>query len=247
MSLRPPSSIIGSTMSAPAGWFKTPTLLNADFNAPYFHDGRYDSYDQVVAHFDRVFDLGLSPRDRQRSRRLSHRRRRRRRAPMSATGSPRELKEINDFASVLDTAIPARDTASSALTVDTVGLELRELTEDFPDRNDATVTGGMRGTRVGAHGAQGAGVGAAPARHGRLRCGHSTPPPPSTTIFRKLMASAVPCCLPTRSPGRCSTRRSTTLITGRCGRCCRRRKARRTERPAGSRGRHKMFSNLQPR
>ena len=55
------------------GLFKTPTLRNADFNAPYFHDGRFDSYDQVVAHFDRVFDLGLSAQDRQRSGRLSHR------------------------------------------------------------------------------------------------------------------------------------------------------------------------------
>jgi len=46
------------------GAFKTPTLLNTDFNAPYFHDGRFDTYDQVVAHFDRVFDLGLSPDER---------------------------------------------------------------------------------------------------------------------------------------------------------------------------------------
>jgi cytochrome c peroxidase len=46
------------------GLFKTPTLINADFNAPYFHDGRYDTYDQVVAHFDRVFDLNLSAQDR---------------------------------------------------------------------------------------------------------------------------------------------------------------------------------------
>ncbi len=46
------------------GLFKTPTLLNADFNAPYFHDGRYDTYDEVVAHFDRVYGLGLSQEDR---------------------------------------------------------------------------------------------------------------------------------------------------------------------------------------
>ena len=46
------------------GLHKTPTLLNANFNAPYFHDGRYDSLDQVVDHFDRVFDLGLSAQDR---------------------------------------------------------------------------------------------------------------------------------------------------------------------------------------
>src|SRR5215468_12144707 len=37
------------------GLFKTPTLRNADFNAPYFHDGRFDSFDQVVAYFDKIF------------------------------------------------------------------------------------------------------------------------------------------------------------------------------------------------
>src|SRR6202790_2077042 len=47
------------------GLFKTPTLLDANFNAPYFHDGRYASYAQVVNHFDRVFYLDLSARDRE--------------------------------------------------------------------------------------------------------------------------------------------------------------------------------------
>jgi cytochrome c peroxidase len=125
------------------GLYKTPTLLNADFNAPYFHDGRYDTYDQVVAHFDRVFGLGLSPQDQ---RDLT--------AYLTAVGDGEracendgvavELKEANDFASVLATAIPARDTAIISLTVDTVGLELRELTEDFPDRHDTTISGGVQ-------------------------------------------------------------------------------------------------------
>ncbi len=123
------------------GLFKTPTLLNADFNAPYFHDGRYDSYAQVVAHFDRVFDLGLAPRDRQDLV-----------AYLTAIGDgvrPYErdsvnarLRELNDFASVLDTAITTNDRAVIDLTVETVGGELRELTEAFPDRKDTTVTGG---------------------------------------------------------------------------------------------------------
>src|SRR5271168_1437442 len=47
------------------GPFKTPTLLNANFNAPYFHDGRYTTYAQVVGHFDRAFYLGLSNENRQ--------------------------------------------------------------------------------------------------------------------------------------------------------------------------------------
>jgi cytochrome c peroxidase len=46
------------------GLFKTPTLVNANFNAPYFHDGRFDHYDQVVGYFDRHFDLGLTADER---------------------------------------------------------------------------------------------------------------------------------------------------------------------------------------
>ena len=121
--------------------YKTPTLLNADFNAPYFHDGRYDSYDQVVTHFDRVFDLGLSPEDRHDLI-----------AYLTAVGDgvrPYEtdgvgaaLKEIGDFASTLDTSISAHDTDAIALAVNTVGLELRELTEAFPEPKDTSVSGG---------------------------------------------------------------------------------------------------------
>jgi cytochrome c peroxidase len=123
------------------GLFKTPTLRNADFNAPYFHDGRYDSYDQVVAHFDRVFDLRLSTQDR---RDLV--------AYLTAVGDgirPYEhegagavLKEINDFTLVLGTAIPANDKETIALAVDTIGSELRELTERYPDRRNTSVSGG---------------------------------------------------------------------------------------------------------
>jgi len=125
------------------GLYKTKTLLNADFNAPYFHDGRYDTYDQVVAHFDRVFDLGLSAQDQQDLV-----------AYLTAVGDGQkafendgvgaELKEIDDLASVLATAIPAKELPVIRLAVGTVGAELRELTEQFPERKDTTVTGGLQ-------------------------------------------------------------------------------------------------------
>jgi len=125
------------------GLYKTPTLLNADFNAPYFHDGRYDTYGQVVAHFDRVFDLALSPQDQrdlvayltavgdgQR--------------PFESDGVAADLKEISDFASTLATAIPAHDKDIITLAVNTIGPELRELTEAFPDVKDMSVSGGQQ-------------------------------------------------------------------------------------------------------
>jgi hypothetical protein len=125
------------------GLFKTPTLLNADFNAPYFHDGRYDRLDQVVAHFDRVFELGLAPQDR--SDLIAYLT-----AvgdgvlPFDRDGVTGQLKEINDFASVLEIAIPNHDLAVIDLAVSTVGQEFRDLTEMFPDRRDATVSGGLQ-------------------------------------------------------------------------------------------------------
>ena len=123
------------------GLFKTPTLRNADFNAPYFHDGRFDTYDQVVAHFDRVFELGLTAQDQKDlvayltavGDGLQ---------PYEYDGAGATLKEINDFAVLLGTAIPAGDKEVVALAVDTIGGELRELTEHYPDRKDTSVSGG---------------------------------------------------------------------------------------------------------
>jgi cytochrome c peroxidase len=123
------------------GLFKTPTLRNADFNAPYFHDGRFDNYDQVVTYFDKQFDLGLSAQDRgdlvayltavgDGAR------------PYERDGAGASLKEINDFTTVLGTAIPAGDKEIVALAVDTIGNELRELTERYPDHKNTSVSGG---------------------------------------------------------------------------------------------------------
>src|SRR5215472_14018090 len=133
------------------GLFKTPTLRNANFNAPYFHDGRYRSYAEVVTHFDRVFYLGLSAEDR---RGLV--------AYLTAIGDGDEpylaesvdvhLQEIDNFASVLDTAIPAGDIVAVAMVADAVNGELRDLAERFPARKNSAVEGG-RDERAKARGA----------------------------------------------------------------------------------------------
>lgn len=124
------------------GAFKTPTLVNADFNGPYFHDGRFDSYDQVVAYFDHHFDLGLSNDDR--SDLVAY---------LNAVGNAdapftndtvqAELDEIGTFASVLDSAMSARNQEIITIAVDTIGSEWRELGENFPERSDPTVLGGQ--------------------------------------------------------------------------------------------------------
>lgn len=124
------------------GMFKTKTLINARFNAPYFHDGRYDTLDDVVAHFDRHFDLGLTAAERDDLI-----------AYLDAVGDAdqpftlntvqAEIDELAQFASVLDAAIPARDTEVIVLAVDSVGAEWREVAEKFPDQKNTTVEGGL--------------------------------------------------------------------------------------------------------
>jgi hypothetical protein len=123
------------------GLFRTPTLRNANFNGPYFHDGRFDTYDQVIAHFDRTFDLGLPAQDR--ADLLAY---------LTVIGGgvlPYErdsgggrLREIMDFSTVLDAAITESDAGIVALAVDTIGGELRELIEHYPDRKNTVVSGG---------------------------------------------------------------------------------------------------------
>jgi hypothetical protein len=133
------------------GMFKTPTLLNANDNGPYFHDGRYSSYAQVVTHFDRVFYLGLSSQDRQDLVAYLH-----------AIGDSQQslvpdriethTKEITDFMSVLDTAIVQKDGAATLIAIDAVDRDMRELSEYFPERRDPTVSDGVQ-QRAQARGA----------------------------------------------------------------------------------------------
>ena len=124
------------------GAFKTSTLINADFSAPYFHDGRYDTYEQVIEHFDRHFDLGLTADDKydvvaylDAVGDAAE--------PTSRTSVQAELGEIGNLASVLDTAIPAHNKEIIALAVDVVGNEWRELGEHFPGQGDTSVSGGL--------------------------------------------------------------------------------------------------------
>lgn len=123
------------------GLFKTPTLLNANFNAPYFHDGRYTSYAQVVGHFDRIFYLGLSARDRQDLVAYLEAIGDGEQA-LSANSIETRVKEISDFLSVLDIAVPEHNAGIAAMTLDTVDRELRDLTEQFPDRKNSIVSAG---------------------------------------------------------------------------------------------------------
>ena len=129
------------------GWYKTPTLLNADFNAPYFHDARYDTFDQVVDHFDRVYGLGLSAGDR--SDLVAY---------LRAVGDAKQpydrdsvvvrFKDIGTFSLLLSQAIAAHDRSTIDLAVDTLGAELRDLAEQFPDQRDTTITGALTERRL---------------------------------------------------------------------------------------------------
>ncbi len=121
------------------GLHKTPTLLNANFNAPYFHDGRYDSFDQVVDHFDTVYELSLSAQDRgdlvAYLRAVGDAGQ-----PFDTDGVEARFKDIRSFSLLLTQAITARDRDAIDLAVDTLSGEFRDLAEQLPDHRDTAVT-----------------------------------------------------------------------------------------------------------
>ncbi len=125
------------------GLYKTPTLMNADFNAPYFHDGRFDTYDEVIKYFDRTFDLGLTAQDRADLT-----------AYLTAIGDgvkpqyrlsgPNVLSDIDDFASVLDIAIAQHDTDIIRIAVPSLGGLLQDLADHYPDPGNNTNAAGTQ-------------------------------------------------------------------------------------------------------
>jgi cytochrome c553 len=114
------------------GLFKTPTLLNANFAAPYFHDGRFDSFGQVIEHFNRIYGLELSPQD---SADLAQ--------YLAAVGDGvrpdyrlsgnNVLADIAGFTSVLDMAISRRDKAVVTLATKSGRDLLQDLAAHYPD------------------------------------------------------------------------------------------------------------------
>jgi hypothetical protein len=129
------------------GLFKTPTLLNADFNGPYFHDGRFDNYGQVIEHFNRVFDLGLSTRDQADLG-----------AYLVAIGNgvrpeyqlagSNVLEDENGFVSVLDIAISQHDREVVTLVTGTVSDQLEDLADHYPDPESVELSGGVNERRL---------------------------------------------------------------------------------------------------
>jgi hypothetical protein len=114
------------------GLFKTPTLLNAKFGAPYFHDGRFDSFGQVIEHFDRVYGLGLSAQE---AADLAD--------YLAAVGDGvrpdyrltgiNVLADINGFTSVLEVAIARHDKEVVVLAAKSGRDLLQDLAEHYAD------------------------------------------------------------------------------------------------------------------
>jgi Di-haem cytochrome c peroxidase len=120
------------------GFFKTPTLVNANFNAPYLHDGRFTDYAQVIDHFDRQFDLKLGPQDRADLAAYLNAVGDGSRPEYHLTGN-NVLEDIDAYASVLDLAIASHDSAVVKLATVSVSDMLDELSGHYAD--DAGGTG----------------------------------------------------------------------------------------------------------
>ena len=125
------------------GLYKTPTLLNADFNAPYFHDGRFGDYGQVIDHFDKTFDLGLTVQDK--ADLLSY---------LEAAGDgvrPEYHLDRNQCTLGHQRVCRRpgyghlwRDAAVIGLVVESVGDLLQDLAEHYPDPKAGEISGGVK-------------------------------------------------------------------------------------------------------
>lgn len=125
------------------GLYKTPTLLNADFSAPYFHDGRFDNLGQVIDYFNRVYELGLSAQDQTDLADYLAAVGNGVRPEYRLTGS-NVLADINGFASVLDIAISRQDADVVVLTVHSVNDLLQDLADHYADPPGKQVGDGVR-------------------------------------------------------------------------------------------------------
>jgi cytochrome c peroxidase len=123
------------------GLFKTPTLLNADFNAPYFHDGRFDNFGQVIDYFNREYELGLSAQNRNDLAEYLAALGNGVRPEYRLTGI-NVLADINGFASVLDMAISRQDTEVVNLAVRSVNDLLQDLADHYPEAFDQATSNG---------------------------------------------------------------------------------------------------------
>ncbi|MGE3652363.1 MAG: cytochrome c peroxidase [Reyranellaceae bacterium] len=119
------------------GRFRPPTLMNANFSAPYFHDGRFADYGAVIDHFDKTFALALSATDK--ADLIAY---------LNAVGDgeeplepvtrQNEMSELAAYVAVLDRALAAKDLVAVDLVVDTVNYDLRQISVRFDNRDPRT-------------------------------------------------------------------------------------------------------------
>jgi cytochrome c peroxidase len=112
--------------------YNTPSLLNAAFTAPYWHDGRFADFDAVVAHYDSSYRLGFGAGERADLvawlRAVGDGE-----DPTEPVTRQTEMSELAAYVAVLNTAIAQGDRAAVALVVDTVNASLAQLGRRFDD------------------------------------------------------------------------------------------------------------------
>jgi Di-haem cytochrome c peroxidase len=125
------------------GLFKTPTLINSDFAAPYFHDGRFDNFSQVIDYFNRAYGLSLSQQDKTELQDYLGAVGDGARPDYRLTGN-NVLADIAGFTSVLDIAISQHDTEVIALATETGGDLLQDLADHYPETPGIASSAGSR-------------------------------------------------------------------------------------------------------
>jgi cytochrome c peroxidase len=122
------------------GAFDTPSLLGLTASAPYFHDGRYNSLEDVVGHFDSLANLGLDSQERRDLVAYL--------AAVGAAGNDLEpvtlagvLVDLRRFGSLLDTTLAEHDPAFTSLLVGELHRMMARLSGRFPAPEQGYIRG----------------------------------------------------------------------------------------------------------
>ncbi len=124
------------------GLYKTPTLRNANFNAPYFHDGRFNNYDQIVDYFDNWYGLDLKSQEKRDLvdylKAVGNAE-----EPYVQTSAQAALAEVISAAPGLQVAVQQRDWSTIALASDGLAHKLHAVQRYFLTPQGADSSDGM--------------------------------------------------------------------------------------------------------
>jgi len=173
--------------------------MNADFNAPYFHDGRYGQLTTRWLTTSTGRSTWASQHRNAAISRLISRPSGDGVRPRYRLSGPNVLSDIDDFASILEIAISQHDTDVIALAVPSLSGLLQDLADHYPDPADSGISGGTQ-ERALARATLAALIASLHRVATNVAAGHFNEAAAEYLSYRKLTVAAAPLTLQAAQP-----------------------------------------------